>query len=78
MSDPLKKHEEGSGIGLCIVEEIKKLHSGKIQVTSRVNEGTNFEIILPIYVVKNSFKSAEIKDLKQSVKLEMSDVDTKN
>ena len=78
VSEPLKKHEEGSGIGLCIVEEIIKLHSGKIHVTSSVNEGTNFEIILPIYVVENSFKSAEIKDLNQSVKLEMSDVDTKN
>ena len=77
VSDPLKKHEEGSGIGLCIVEEIINLHSGKINVTSKVNEGTNFEIILPIYTVENSFKSAEIKDLKQSVKLEMSDVDTK-
>ena len=77
VSDPLKKHEEGSGIGLCIVEEIIKLHSGKIQVTSSVNEGTNFEIILPIYVVKNSFKNVEIKDLKQAVRLEMSDVDTK-
>ena len=69
---------EGSGIGLCIVEEIIKLHNGKIHVTSKVNEGTSFEIILPIYVVENSFKSAEIKDLNQSVKLEMSDVDTKN
>ena len=77
VSDPLKKHEEGSGIGLCIVEEIINLHSGKINVTSKVNEGTNFEIILPIYTVENSFKSVEIKDLKQSVKLEMSDVDTK-
>ena len=77
VSDPLKKHEEGSGIGLCIVEEIINLHSGKINVTSKVNKGTNFEIILPIYTVENSFKSAEIKDLKQSVKLEMSDVDTK-
>ena len=78
VSDPLKKHEEGSGIGLCIVEEIIKLHNGKIHVTSKVNEGTSFEIILPIYVVENSFKSAEIKDLNQSVKLEMSDVNTKN
>ena len=78
VSDPLKKHEEGSGIGLCIVKEIIKLHNGKIHVTSKVNEGTSFEIILPIYVVENSFKSAEIKDLNQSVKLEMSDVNTKN
>ncbi len=77
VSDTLKKHEEGSGIGLCIVEEIINLHGGKINVTSKVNEGTNFEIILPIYIVENSFKSVEIKDINQSVKLEMSDVDTK-
>ena len=77
VSDPLKKHEEGSGIGLCIVEEIINLHGGKINVTSKVNEGTSFEIILPICIVENSFKSVEIKDINQSVKLEMSDVDTK-
>ena len=35
VSDPLKKHEEGSGIGLCIVKEIIKLHNGKIHVTSK-------------------------------------------
>lgn len=77
VSDTLKKHEEGSGIGLCIVDEIVNLHGGKINVNSIVDKGTTFEVILPIYTVENNFKSLEIKDLRQSVKLEMSDVDTK-
>ena len=77
VSDPLKKHEEGSGIGLCIVEEIINLHKGKINVYSELNKGTKFEIILPVYTVEKNFKNAQIRDLKQIVKLEMSDVDTK-
>lgn len=77
VSDTLKKHEEGSGIGLCIVEEIINLHKGSISVSSEINKGTVFQIALPIYKVESSFKSAEIKDLKQIVRLEMSDVDTK-
>ena len=77
VSDTLKKHEEGSGIGLCIVEEIVNLHGGKINVYSEVNKGTKFEIILPIYTVEKNFKNLQIKDIQQIVKLEMSDVDTK-
>ena len=77
VSDTLKKHEEGSGIGLCIVEEIVNLHGGKINVYSEVNKGTKFEIILPIYTVEKNFKNLQIKDIQQIVKLEMSEVDTK-
>ena len=77
VSDTLKKYEEGSGIGLCIVKEIINLHSGKINVYSEVNKGTKFEIILPIYTVEKNSKSLEIRDVGQIVKLEMSDVDTK-
>ncbi len=77
VSDTLKKHEEGSGIGLCIVKEIVNLHSGKINVYSEVNKGTKFEIILPIYTVEKNFKNLQIRDMQQIVKLEMSDLDTK-
>ena len=44
---------------------------------SEVNKGTKFEIILPIYTVEKNFKNLQIKDIQQIVKLEMSDVDTK-
>ena len=38
---------EGSGIGLALVEELVKLHGGKIQVRSIYGQGTTFKVILP-------------------------------
>jgi len=38
---------EGSGIGLSLVQELVKLHQGKIEVSSRVNEGTLFRVSIP-------------------------------
>lgn len=37
----------GSGLGLAIVKKIVGLHGGKIELTSRRNEGTTFSIYLP-------------------------------
>lgn len=37
----------GNGIGLSLVEKIVKLHSGKIFLRSKLNEGTTVEIVLP-------------------------------
>ena len=38
----------GTGLGLHLVRQIiQKLHQGKIEVQSRLNEGTVFTIILP-------------------------------
>ena len=38
----------GSGLGLSIVSWIVQAHSGTIQVQSKVNEGTTFEVTLPL------------------------------
>jgi signal transduction histidine kinase len=38
---------EGSGLGLSISHGIVKQHQGKIEVQSRLNEGTTFTVILP-------------------------------
>ena len=38
---------EGSGIGLALVQELVKLHGGRIAVTSEVGKGTSFTISLP-------------------------------
>lgn len=39
---------DGSGLGLSIVKWIIEAHKGTIQVTSNVDQGTQFEVILPI------------------------------
>ncbi|WP_455537964.1 ligand-binding sensor domain-containing protein [Terrisporobacter sp.] len=38
----------GSGLGLTITKQIIKLHGGEIYVESKVGEGSNFVIILPV------------------------------
>ncbi|NDC39789.1 MAG: sensor histidine kinase, partial [Proteobacteria bacterium] len=45
----LDKHREveGSGLGLFVVRSIVTAHGGRISVTSRVGEGSTFEITFP-------------------------------
>lgn len=43
-----KEKTEGSGLGLAIAKQIITLHSGKIHVKSKLNEGTQFIVILPL------------------------------
>jgi PAS domain S-box-containing protein len=38
---------EGSGIGLALILELVRLHHGRIQAESRVNEGTSFTVTVP-------------------------------
>jgi PAS domain S-box-containing protein len=38
---------EGTGIGLALVQELVKLHRGKIDVTSKIGRGTTFTVRLP-------------------------------
>lgn len=39
---------QGTGIGLAVCKKIVDKHNGKINVSSKINEGTLFTIILPI------------------------------
>ena len=38
---------QGTGLGLSIVKEAVKKHKGKINVNTKINEGTSIEVILP-------------------------------
>lgn len=44
----LHDHVEGSGIGLFIVKRIIEKSEGKIEVSSKVNEGTDLKIYFPL------------------------------
>jgi two-component system sensor histidine kinase AtoS len=47
--DPFySKKESGAGLGLAITHQIIKNHSGKIDVLSKINEGTIIKLQLPI------------------------------
>ena len=39
--------QEGSGIGLALVQELVKLHGGRLQVESELGKGTTFTVSIP-------------------------------
>lgn len=45
-------YADGQGIGLYLAKHIVGLHKGKIDIVSKVNEGTTFTVTLPIGVKK--------------------------
>ena len=57
---------EGSGIGLALSKELVELHRGQIKVTSFVDEGTEFDVILPLG--KDHLQADEIKEIENQEK----------
>ena len=43
-----RKKYGGTGLGLSICQQILTMHSGKIWVESKLNEGSKFSFLLPI------------------------------
>lgn len=54
---------EGTGIGLSLVQELVKLQGGKIEVESRVGEGTTFSVFMPLGAMH---PKSEVKGSKQN------------
>ncbi len=44
-----KEKETGSGLGLYVTYGIIKAHNGEIEVSSKVNVGTTFDVFIPAY-----------------------------
>lgn len=48
IENALGRTHEGSGIGLALVQELVKLHGGKIDVESELGQGSCFTILIPL------------------------------
>lgn len=68
--------KEGSGIGLSLVWDFVKMHSGSIKVDSMLGHWTEFNIKIPNKVIEeNSYVPCEYsKDRVEKIKIEFSDI----
>ena len=48
MADPLRRGNEGLGLGLALVEYIVRAHRGEVFATSQVGMGSNFGFRIPL------------------------------
>jgi PAS domain S-box-containing protein len=55
VSQGLSRAFEGSGLGLTIVKKFVELMGGEVKVSSKVDKGSVFTVILPIRYVKNDY-----------------------
>jgi signal transduction histidine kinase/CheY-like chemotaxis protein len=53
-----KQKETGSGLGLYVTYGIIKAHQGHIEVSSKLNEGTTFDVFIPAYEMTKAVKGA--------------------
>ncbi len=70
------RKNEGSGIGLTIVESFVKEHNGNISIQSEQNKGTIFTVEIPIVVLDEDIKDKKYyhKEIEKNLKLELSDI----
>ncbi|MCH5199258.1 MAG: HAMP domain-containing histidine kinase, partial [Oscillospiraceae bacterium] len=48
---------KGSGIGLAVCDEIIRSHKGSLNIKSKLGEGTNVEMIFPLYLLNGEGKN---------------------
>ncbi len=67
--DSLSRKESGVGIGLSITKNLVDLHEGKLEVESKVGEGTTFSVILPIHdAVRHKKKVDEVSATTETIR----------
>jgi signal transduction histidine kinase len=78
VDDIMVRKNEGSGIGLSLVKIFTKLHNGDIIVNSKLGEGSEFIIVLPIKILKSenmySSETNQYNSIDSQAALEFSDI----
>lgn len=77
----MTRRSEGSGIGLSLVKSLIEMHDGKIEVRSKLGEGTEFIIKLPLKTVDSDkvnsniiYKEVPESKFDKSLNIEFSDI----
>ncbi|GFP76656.1 sensor histidine kinase [Clostridium fungisolvens] len=68
---------QGTGIGLSLVKALVELHKGLIHVKSKLGEGTEFYITLPVEVLdtnQEEHKETEVRSNVERISIEFSDI----
>lgn len=72
IDDSFTRYNEGIGIGLSIVKSFVDLHGGTISVDSKINEGSEFKVSIPIKIINNN--DIVSRDNISNVSIELSDI----
>ena len=72
----LTRNREGSGIGLSLVKSLVEMHKGKITVHSDLNQGSEFVIKLPNYLIEEKSDTVNhyIQEDTEKINIEFSDI----
>jgi len=79
LSSPLTRMNEGSGIGLSLVKTYAEMHGGKVTLISKVGEGSEFIVEIPLKLCNAENNSCQCLNKSQSriieaVNIEFSDI----
>ena len=75
----LSRNREGTGIGLSLVKSLVEMHKGRIAAKSKLGEGSEFIIYLPIIKACESIDENENYELDiERINIEFSDIYSKN
>ncbi|RDY26378.1 histidine kinase [Romboutsia weinsteinii] len=76
LDNTMTRKNEGSGIGLSIVQSFVNLHNGSINIDSEINIGTTFTVDIPIMIIDENTESTKlyIEEITENTKIAFSDI----